>query len=928
MLNLGLLGFAQPWLLLALASLPLLWWLLRVTPPAPRKLSFPAIRLLSGLKVPEETPARTPWWLLLLRLTIAALIILALAQPLLNPAQQLSGKGPVVMVIDDGWSAARFWDKRQTVLVKLLSQAEREDRPVILLTTAPTALGEQPAASGALPAAEALRLVKGLTPKPWPVNRRAALDALEVLEIDGAAQVFWFSDGLVSAEAPAEEGQKTVARRFAERLQRFGRLDFLRDGDLGLARLVVAPESQGLALKLKLQRAHAGGAETAMVLSIAEDGQLIARTPVAFPAGSSQGEAKLDLPAELRNRIARLQIEGESTAGAVLLLDERWRRRPVGLVSAGPLEDAQPMLSELYYLDRAMEPYTELRRGNVEELLQRDLAVLILPDSAGTVPAELETRLTAWIQKGGLLLRFAGPRLVQNAGSLVPVQLRGGDRVLGGAMTWDSPAFLAPFPAASPFAEIAVPKDVLIERQVLAEPALDLAEKTWARLADGTPLVTAERRGEGWVVLFHTTANTAWSNLPLSGLFVEMLQRVVSVSQGVVGDGGPDQPLAPIATLDGFGLLGAPAATVMTLDAGGEDTDSALGPRNPPGYYGLESQRRALNLGTAGLSLVPIGDLPPGVAIGTYARQEESDLKPWLLTAALVLALADILISLFLRGLMPGTLRRPAAAAAPGLALAVLFLLSALPQAAAQTVLDEHPALEATLSTRLAYVRTDVPFVDDTSRAGLSGLTLQLQRRTSIEASAPVGIDLASDELAFFSLLYWPITNQQGSVSEIERRKVNAYLKNGGTILFDLREATAGAQILGQASIGSEALQRITEGLDIPNMVPIPPEHVLTKAFYLLQDFPGRFMGGTLWVEGSEEHVNDGVASVIVGSNDWAGAWAVDNLGQPINALVPGGPRQREMAYRFGINLMMYALTGNYKADQVHVPFILERLGQ
>jgi len=127
---------------------------------------------------------------------------------------------------------------------------------------------------------------------------------------------------------------------------------------------------------------------------------------------------------------------------------------------------------------------------------------------------------------------------------------------------------------------------------------------------------------------------------------------------------------------------------------------------------------------------------------------------------------------------------------------------------------------------------------------------------------------------------------------------------------------------------GRAALRTLTQGLNIPPLIPVPPDHVLTKAFYLMQDFPGRWSGGRLWVEGSENRANDGVARVIVGGHDWAAAWSVDAHGQSVFPVVPGGEKQREMAYRFGVNLVMYALTGNYKADQVHVPAILERLGQ
>ena len=118
----------------------------------------------------------------------------------------------------------------------------------------------------------------------------------------------------------------------------------------------------------------------------------------------------------------------------------------------------------------------------------------------------------------------------------------------------------------------------------------------------------------------------------------------------------------------------------------------------------------------------------------------------------------------------------------------------------------------------------------------------------------------------------------------------------------------------------------------LPKM-PVPPEHVITKSFYLLQGFPGRYVGGQLWIEAAAAETGDNVNServsgLIVGSADWAAAWAIDEAGRPALPLEPGGARQRELAFRVGVNFVMYALTGNYKADQVHVPTLLERLGQ
>src|SRR4051794_10576065 len=205
MLALGSLAFATPWLLTALATLPVIWWLLRVTPPAPRVISFPAIRLLLGLTPREETPARTPWWLILLRTVVATLIILALAHPLLNPQGALPGDGTLALVIDDGWAAARDWTRRQTGATDILAEADRENRAVILVTTAPLASGDAPPPLAPVRASDARAAVQALAPKPWPADRKAALDRLRATNLPQGAASVWISDGV--EYHPAGSGQ-------------------------------------------------------------------------------------------------------------------------------------------------------------------------------------------------------------------------------------------------------------------------------------------------------------------------------------------------------------------------------------------------------------------------------------------------------------------------------------------------------------------------------------------------------------------------------------------------------------------------------------------------------------------------------------------------------------------------------------------------
>jgi hypothetical protein len=906
MLALGSLAFASPWILAALVGLPIVWWLLRVTPPAPRRIQFPAIRLLLGLNPREETPAHTPLWLIILRTILAALIIVGLAHPLLNPQTRLAGVGPVVLMIDDDWAAARDWTVRQTAATDILGEVERENRAVLLVTTAPPASDEPPPPLAAIRAADARAAIQSMQPKPWAADRKAALTRLQALPLPQGASTVWLSNGL----------KDDSSGDLAEYLSGHGTLRYLAADDSG-APVLVAPggaanELGGKDLSVTVRSVPVQGPRSATLRASAEDGALLARENATIEPGADTVSVRLPMPAELRNRMSRIEIEGNESAGAVLLTDERWRRRPVGIAVAANA-GGQPLLSETYYLDRALAPFTEIRRGNATDLLKRELAVLVFADAGPDSPAE-EQAIGKWVEAGGVALRFAGPRLVDQRDRLLPVRLRRGGRTIGGALSWEKPARLAAFAPESPFAGLAIPDDVTISRQVLAEPDLDLAGKTWARLADGTPLVTAEKRGQGWVVLVHTTANADWSNLALSGLFVEMLRRIVGMSQGVAEVG--DAALPPLEILDGFGRLQRAPPTVRPI-AGNEIATAAASPRHPPGFYGTTDMRRALNLSTGIGPLKPIGPLPSGVARESFAKSPEVDIRPPLLTAAFLLALADLLIGYWLRGL----LHRPARITA-----ALLLCTLLIPTIANA---DDDFVVRATSELRLAYIQTGNSDVDAVSRAGLAGLTATLNRRTAVETAEPLAVNIEKDELIFFPLLYWPVTAEQPPPSAQAVERINRYLETGGTILFDTRDAGEQAPgAYGTAAFSEALLRRLVGAVKIPPLVPIPPDHVLSKSFYLMHDYPGRWNAGQVWIEPVEDRVNDGVAGVIVGGNDWAGAWAIDGQGRPAYAVVPGGEHQREMALRFGINLVMYVLTGNYKTDQVHVPAILERLGQ
>jgi hypothetical protein len=967
-MSIGALAFLSPWLLTALAALPVIYWLLRTVPPRPRQIAFPPTRILVGLENKDKTPAKTPWWLTLIRMLAAAFVIFALADPVLNPNREagLSGSGPLVLVVDNGWSSGGHFAQRTRLVDQLISEAENANRPVVI---APTASGVKTVTLRIEAPGAARTTAAALQPQPFAPDRAALAEQLaRILDGQKGLDVVWLSDGI------DHDGATSAFASALGQIASGGRLQVIsnRPGDepLGLA----AGLDRDGRLEAFVVRAEGAG-RTGTALAFSARGQRLAETPYEIPAGNRRISARFDLPLELRNQVARIELAGERSAGAVHLLDSRSRWHRIALISGESREQAQPLLAPLYYIERALAPFAELVRqkdvnlaGAVAGAFEQRSSVLVMAD-IGTIAGDLGTRVQEWVNKGGVLVRFAGPRLEKGGDELLPVGLRMGGRTLGGALSWSTPQPLAPFDDTSLFAGLTIPRDVAVNRQILADPAYLTDEvSVWARLADGTPLVTARRMGEGQIVLFHITANSDWSNLPLSGLFVEMLRRIATLGvSGGIAVGGPEvmaaattrstpapetaEVLAPTQVLDGFGTLRPPTPTAQAIPARQIDT-ATPSLDHPPGYYGPTASPRALNVITPRTELRPLPSLPPNVEQRTYEGTNPEPMKPWLLSAALALIFADIIAVLLLQGLLRRRPRLQPAATASALLLAVaaaLVLTSGTasaqrrpeppPTAAMPSSRDLQIAIQATGKVSFAYVLTGDAATDDASRAGLVGIGRHLSARTSVEPGEPFGVNVTTDEIAFFPILYWPVLPNANPLPDATLAKIDTYMKQGGMIIFDTRDFGSGVPTgVGLGREGGTPLQRLIGRLDIPRLEPVPETHVLTKSFYILRTFPGRWDGGQMWVEAdSAEPVDgdtrkarraDGVSSILVTPNDLAAAWALDSQNRPMFPVVPGGETQREMAIRVGINIAMYALTGNYKADQVHAPALIERLGQ
>ena len=927
-MTLGPFLFGAPFALLGLIALPVIWYILRATPPAPKEASLPSLRLLDDLVPRDETPARTPWWILALRMIAAAAAIIGLSQPVYAPGASPDSEttGPVLVVVDNGWTSAARWSEMRSAAAGALDSEGRNTAGHLLLT-APRSLNADPAER--LSKTELPQRINSLDPLAWGVDRQDALERLQASDMQ-PGRIYWVTDGLDPESAVP----------FARALANIAPLSVYAAPPRGPS-AITGLSSDADGATLRLVRANSEEAGSVYVSALTNDGAALATAEADFEGGSTTSTASFDIPAAALARISRFTITGSEGAGTVWLWDSAARSRRVGLVSGD--STAQPLLSDMHYVRKALEPFATISEGDLPDLIAANPDAIIMTD-IGQLSPDLEADVAEWVEEGGALIRFAGPRMAAQTDSLLPTPLRRASRAIGGALTWEEPQSIGSFPETSPFTGLTAPEDVKIRQQVLARPDPALAGRTWARLSDGSPLVTAAGRGQGMLVLFHVTAGPDWSDLPYSGAFVEMLRRAIAAGRGeAVNDG--DGTFSPDIVLNGYGRLVTPDSNATPVSAS-EFATITPSETNPPGLYRGPSGTRAIN---AAKDYAPelMTEWPSGVRLlGDAEARSMRIAGPLLALAGLLLAI-DLIVALAIAGRLPLPGRAAAAVAVGALSLAGLGAFQ--PTAEAQQFnLDPSPysyrtspgygvdvnvsgeidkATEAALEMRLAYIEMGDSAVDEATRNGLRGLSLILFRRTSVEPAEPHAVDPVTDALDVYPVIFIGLPDNAAPLSSEAVSQLNAYLRNGGALVIDTRN---GGDVANSDSFSD--LDRVLPGLDTPPLAPVPQDHVLTRSFYLLDTFPGRYQNRRLWIESSgagdqSERRGDGVSRLIIGDADYLAAWAVDERGRPVYS-VDGGDQQREMARRFGVNLIMYVLTGNYKEDQVHIPALLERLGQ
>ena len=475
-----------------------------------------------------------------------------------------------------------------------------------------------------------------------------------------------------------------------------------------------------------------------------------------------------------------------------------------------------------------------------------------------------------------------------------------------GQLTVNKKLYISEFEKDSIFYGLKAPKDITIKKQLIFDTSPEQV-KVLAKLNDNTPLITMLKYGKGEIILFHIGANNDWSNLPISSLFPDMLNRVLLFSKNYNSSNFKNLNLNK--EIDGFGNLVLPKK-IVTIDNFDKLKTAKPSFNTPPGQYENDQISVALNLST---NINQYQKEKTNIRmLSNYSFKKTKDLSSIILKIILAMFILDILITIMLKNNVNFskifTKRN-------NLLVFLLFFLTFI----------KFDGLSAS-NTYLAYIKIEDTQINNISENGLETIRNLLITRTSINPKGVKGLDIKSDYIYSYPFIYWPLTKNLLSIKNPEIIKIKNYLNNGGIFFFDIIGFSRKNLNLKEKKF--QEIRIFLNEIGANELSIIPKGHTLTKSFYLLNKFPGKWDNRILFIENNNLEYKDGVSSIILGFNDWAKAWAVDNNNLPLFPVVPGGERQRELSYRFGINIAMYALTGNYKSDQIHSKSILKRLSK
>ncbi len=892
-------SFANPLALWAIGSLPLIYLVVKTFPPAPKSFNFSSLYLLKSISSDTITRSKCPIWLLIFRILLILVIIIYFSKPFINSSKLDNKIENYFVFLDAGWSTASEWENYKDTLLEIMLEAKKLNKKFYLLRSNPDK--ERDSTIMFQSTNQLSDYLNEQPPSPWQFNLDKTINKLDKTKFKKNTRYFY-----ILSDFDYYPNEKRISSIIKEKYPNIEIINLV-------SRIKVLDKPSIIAdnIEIKVKRLGNFFSEDQFYLKmVSKDGQVIYYKNYNFKKNDHTVIIREKFPLSLINRLEKIEIVDQNHAAGKFYFDDLNKKKIIGIVSEIIDYKENPLLSSVYYIKKALGNENKIIINNLENLISANIDILILPD-VGLIEEKLSIILKKWISNGGLLIRFSGPKLAKEYTNFITTEKTYKKiRFLGGQLSWEDEPIIESFPDNSIFRGLEIPDDIVIRKQLMLDFKGNQKYTVLGSLKDGTPLITSKEYDKGKIILFHFTANNDWSNIPITNLFVEMLYRTTLFNSIRKNDSLEEVKMKYF--IDGFGKIQKPDKIIKIKD-GIKLQKSHPSPKNIPGIYENDELSIALNLSGNLKYDQFVKESYKNTTEEVFFKKSISDLSKIFLYLIIIFSIVDIIATLMIKinSNILKTFKKKIGY------LSMFFLLFCFIKN------DNLKANDYFNETYLAYVKSANENKNKITKRGLNTLSEVLDRRTSISPRGVIEVDIEKDEIFYFPFLYWPIGKTLPDLSARTITKVKDYLFKGGIIFFDAYEIKI------NNSSDSKNLKKMVSFLRKINsneLINIDKKHTLSKSFYLLNSFPGRWNKNLILTDKNDKRINDGVSSIVLGFNDWASAWALDENNYPIYPVVPGGEKQREFAYRVGVNITMYSLTGTYKNDQIHSKSILERL--
>jgi hypothetical protein len=872
-------------------------------------VKFPSYVFKGERKAFENAPIAV----LLIRIAVLSLIILALAHPVKKTNFNKLSFENALIVVEDGWQNAKNWKQKKSAIKSVLDVAKRNASNVFLMTTAVKKDGSNPVFIGPVLPQKAMKVLKSLKPKNWKSDYSIVEKNIEKLVLEktlqGNTKVFWLSSNFYG------ENLQTAM----ESAQLLGDLELIINEDEQETLKFISSVSRSLnKLEITVKRAkNLKFSESQKIAIFDEDDNALSKEILNFDENKDVANAVFYAPETVLNRAFKIQIISKFPVSSETYLLGDWKKKKtVGIVSYQNQKKQNPLLSKDYYVKKAIEPFAKIKTGSIKELLNSDLSTIVITD--GFEYGE-EKGLENFVKNGGTLLCFSKKGL-QNS-DLFPVKLKEGLRNMGGEISQEKNQNVADFPEKSLFYGIKNDNQIFVKTQLIAESSIDSNDKTIASLQDGTQLVTARNFGKGRVVFFHISSDASWSNLPLSTMFAQMLERIVLTSKDDFFSINKPIKLSLQNKLSAFAKMKKYKNKKEKKINLSDITSSVSSHNTPAGIYVAGSIKKGVNLCLKNCGLEHLEEIPYGAEVLNLSDIEsEFDFSNVLYFLALSLLVFEQFFSLFLKDALPKNKKF--------FAIVFCFVFMFSNGVKAENI-DYKSAIKAVSKTSVAIVKTGNKTIDEVAQNAFSSLEKEVLLRAGIALGKTAILDVENDELSLYPMVYWAISDAKKMPSEKGIKKINEYIASGGIVWFDTRNFAA--KVSGSNVNANVNLNNLAQFLSIPAVKKVEKNHAVFNSFYEINSCSGRMEGDGLWLTQNSFNAwqngikNDGVSPIIIGSADWIGAWVKDKKNRPLFSAFDGEDG-RENSFRCGVNIIIYALMGNYNKGKSQIDLILSGL--